>query len=574
VIRTICAASLIAVAAPALGQVTIQQVAPENSVLVIGVDNVGTARRKLEGHPLARWLSSAEGARALREALAGLPRDIRNVFQNGESMVLPTGALGGALFAAMDEERGVPEPALLLLADFGPQAEGLEGALTQAVSKASEQGGIQSAQRVIGGHTVHSVVLPAPQKAVRDPFADDGFEDDFGGLPQPEDFMDSFGTLHFARSESTLLVSSNLMALADALAVGDGQARRVLGGARAFQGLSGQLGGGDAFAVLLTRDLMQLITPLDPLGMSQLYAPMLRQLVGEVQGIGYAVHLGGPTGVERQVSAVFMPAGKSGVTALIDVAVPRHDPPAFVPADALSYTVMGMDFQGVVPFIDRFIASNPMVQMQLAGTWAEQRPNVLAAAGVMGSRLHLVHMLSNGVAGDLPVPEVVVAIDCAKPQEAKAMLAGLAQGFGMIEEGVAGHTMFAPQAVAGFGEMQGVPVIGLNGTHVIVGPRNMVKAVLGGLTGPVLARDPGFRQAMASLPSEPVVAWGYSNMGRMGDLANALTARLGQQLPPGMDQLQKTLSAPGVWFMQSTNEGFVSTMRATAPAEAAAQAGE
>ena len=58
IIRAACAVTVLAT--PALGQVTIEQVAPDNTVFVFGVKNVRQSMEHLQRHPLMAWWNEGQ----------------------------------------------------------------------------------------------------------------------------------------------------------------------------------------------------------------------------------------------------------------------------------------------------------------------------------------------------------------------------------------------------------------------------------------------------------------------------------------------------------------------------------
>ncbi|MHC4991707.1 MAG: hypothetical protein ACYTGC_12080, partial [Planctomycetota bacterium] len=436
-----------------LAQSSIEQVAPENAVFVMGVRDFGASIERIKSHPLFAMLADGDQEAALPKAGDMLPEDIRQFLLEliGEQEVpQPTGAVGMAMYTAIDPDLGVPKPAVMAYADYGDQAEMVLGRLQAGVKRATESGRAQSQQRQVSGFDILSIKLPEPeppQVDPNDPFAgQDPMEMDPIAMMMPDlDEQFRFDSVHFARSAGSMLMSSDLPTLVNGLqAIQGTNERGVTRDNRSFQGIMRQLGDQDAYVAVLTRDLLNLVLSPDMRGMAMMFTPMLRATFGEVQGMGYALQVGDEMELMQQRFSLLMPNGKQGIPALMDRPLDRVDPPAFVGDDAIGLSAMSFEFPMLVPFVDAFMRTNAMLEMQFGEQWAQMREPMQAVLSTLGSQVQMVNTM-----GDDPEnPDVLMVVECTQPDRFRAAFEEMASQMGMEAEDVNGRPLYrsAPAA--------------------------------------------------------------------------------------------------------------------------------
>ncbi|MHC5004716.1 MAG: hypothetical protein ACYTJ0_16505 [Planctomycetota bacterium] len=570
---------------PVLAQSTIEQVAPENAVLVFGVRDATAVMQQLSKHPMFATLAGqGEEPGAAAEGDDGpdwmalfpepLPALMREMRREGGALPQPQGAAGFAMFSAINPEIGMPEPEFLVYADYGDGAARLIERVNALLEKAGEHTQLQFQKRQLDGAEVISVKLPEPAPEPFDPMDDPVM----GGQPMdplammmPDADRFRIDTIHVARSGRSVLMGSDLTSVKRGLAALDGtNDLGVVADNRAFQGVVKQVEGSDAYGVVLTRDLLQLVMGQDAMGMAMLFTPMARSLFGEIQGMGYGLSTGNAADAATQRFTAYMPNGKQGLTAIMDRPLPRAEPPSFVGADAVSFTAMNMDFGRVVPVINGFLTSNPMMQAQFAESWTKMRPQLQQTFGALGSRMFVVQTSPQEVGtGELGT---IVAVECADLAAFRTSFADFASQMGMEPREVAGHTMYvpgqaAPQGGPGMmGGMPGLPVpkmaFGIGDGYVFMGAEPEVVSALtprAAGQGEGLVNSLAYRRSLPMLPDEPVVAWGFTDVAKVAEAAGQMGD--GAPKPPGLaidPQLIGQLVGPSVWYTRSTSDGFVS----------------
>src|SRR5690606_29100381 len=113
-------------AAPALGQMTIERLAPENSVIVVGMPNMQLSRDRFERTPLFDlWMSDemVEMREVDETGLAEMFNEfVDELGVDRNELSIPTGAMGFAMYPVIDEQTGRPKAAMLGFVDYGAKA--------------------------------------------------------------------------------------------------------------------------------------------------------------------------------------------------------------------------------------------------------------------------------------------------------------------------------------------------------------------------------------------------------------------------------------------------------------------
>ena len=170
-----------------------------------------------------------------------------------------------------------------------------------------------------------------------------------------------------------------------------------------------------------------------------------------------------------------------------------------------------------------------------------------------------------------------------EPAGVQASFDEFASRMGLARHDAGGRVLFTPgddpAQPGGPGPMGGMlgmaappMAVGIGEQYVFMGMEQQVRAALGG-AGQAAAGGhdgtPAYRRAMAMLPDEPIVAWGFTDTARLADLAGGMFAA-GQQ-PAGMPvdpQAISRLVGPSVWYIKSTPEGFVNIAHQLPPPQA------
>ncbi len=580
-IRQLLAAATLAIASTAtFGQVGIEQIAPENSVLVLGVRSSQDVLHQLRSHPaVAMWTGQAmngddaAAAGALVDLLpAPLPSMLRQMKQNGQELPRHQGPAGFAMFTALNPEIGMPEPQFLAYADFGDQGGVFMERLSAMLENAAGRTGVMVQRGEIDGAPVISLKLPEPEPEAMD-LNDDPM---MGGAPMdplsmmmPSADRFRFDVIHIARTGPSVVVGSDRASLQRSLSAvtGDGPLG-VVADNRAFQGVRKQIGESDVYGVVVMRDLMGLVLGPEMMGMAMMFQPMMRAVFGEVQALGYGMSIGEAADLATQRFTVYMPNGKQGIAALMDKPLPRMEPPGFVNGDVIGFSAINLDFSRVVPMIQGLLQSNPMMQAQFAEQWAQMRPQLAKTMNALGSRAYVVQTV------DETSPQgmgMLVAVESAAPDQLRASIGEFASKWSMEVREVEGGTMYiaSDQANAAPGNMGG-PMMGMARPDMAfaVGGEFLFMGVPGQVAA-ALRRPPAadgdhqhsstLHRSMTMLPDEPLVAWGFTDPSRLVEIGQAMG---GGRMGPAVDpRMLESLGGLSVWYMTSTPDGFVSVSK-------------
>ena len=340
---TVITTSLVLLASPVLAETPpIEKIAPENSVLIVGARNARQASENFKRTGLWNLIQSekikAATADAMKEFDAGVQDMLKELGVEEDSLVAPTGAIGLALFSVPDPDLGVPRPGLLALADYAADAEKTDTLVKAALERGAKEDKLEFEEKDVGGRTVYVIDL---SKMAPEPAAD---EDDGGmdmpmpGMPDPAEALKGLTKMHYVRDGGTLMLCSDLPALTNVLEIFDNKAQGKFDERDDYQNTISQVGSdSDAYALLLTRDIMDFVGPMGG-PMVMMLRPTLRAAFGEVGGYAMTVRFDSGGAMVNWSVGAFMPNGKQGFTQLIDHPAPRaqhgvEEDPCEDPAD-------------------------------------------------------------------------------------------------------------------------------------------------------------------------------------------------------------------------------------------------
>jgi hypothetical protein len=521
-LAVISIASLAMFAAPVPAETPpIEKIAPENSVLVFGSANATQAFESLKRTPLwAMWQSDkmkTMRADAMKKMDEGLKQMLQDLGVEEDSLKPPTGSVGIALFTVPDPELATPQLSVMALGDWGESADKMDALVKAALDKGVKEDKLEFEEKDVGGHNVYVIDLAKMQ-----PPAGEGDEGDggmgMGGMPMPDlaELLKGMTKMHYVRDGNTLMLCSDMTSLTDALDAVDGKADAGGAGKFAqredFQNTVAQMGKEtDAYGVLLTRDIMDLVGAQNP--MMMMVRPILRSLVGEVGGYGLGVRFDAEGAMSTQTLGVYMPNGKKALTELMDRPTPRGDVPGFVPAETVSYMTANFEFSGLMDVIKGVVAANPMLAMQAGEVMPEIEKNLGPIFAALGSKIHRASVVSGDKSSD------VVALQCRDVQAFENAFGGLAGEGGLEARDFLGQRIYTvdpemmPMLPMGGGAGESVS-IGIGGGNVYLGDTPGVEQALratGQADASGLAKDATFQRAANFLGHDPVVAWGYTD---------------------------------------------------------------
>jgi hypothetical protein len=246
-------------------------------------------------------------------------------------------------------------------------------------------------------------------------------------------------------------------------------------------------------------------------------------------------------------SFVYMPHGKTGLTALLDTERPRRDVPEFVAPSTVSFTSMNFEISGLGQLVNQIMQMiMPMPPQQ--GDEPSPQEMIQQLFSYFGSEMYIAQMVERPLT--TTSMKQLVAIECTSPREFDSFLSEMGAQAGMEGRDFLGHriytmdgsalSMMAPMPGPGMGGGMGMESqsVGIAGRYAFIGPTPAVEQAMrtvGVADNPTLAGEATFQRAVRTLSDDDLVAWGY------GDFISAMEAqtKIAQmQMDEFMEQLR------------------------------------
>ncbi len=537
-----------AVTVGAAAQTTIEQLAPENSIVVVSVTDFQQALTRFKNTGLwALWKSDQVQAmleEPLEEGRDALDEALQDLGLEEDDFAPPQGPVGLAFFPGPARNNGMPaEPGFMLLADYGASAPHMDR-IVNALMRNAEEDGVEFRQRRLLGRTVYTVdlsELELPDDLMD--LDDDDFDPMMGGLPavpDPDEMLQHFQNVHFVRDGRNFMVCSDLDVLGEALMLSDENEISGLSRREDFQAAVGQLGPVDGYAVVLLRGLGAMLPP-DPMVM--MMQGMVQSMLGDIHALSFGVRLDSEDAMIEKTFAVYMPNGKSGLTALMDVETPQGELPPFVFPGTIAYSRMNFRFSEVMGFLRGVAMANPMLGAQINQMLLEYGPTIEQVCSSMGPEVHSVVTMARPMAIDSL--KSLYAIESSRPQQVEAVLAEYAGAMGLHARDLLGQRIYSMDFNP---MMMGMPMampqadgfsIGFGAGYVMAGNTSLVEDALraGARSGmPNLADDPAFQRAARAVTAPRSVAWGVVNVVEYLEYFKNLDTMIQEQVLQQMQQ--------------------------------------
>jgi hypothetical protein len=574
---------------------TIEKLAPENTVFIIGAKGVNASIERMKRTGLWELWENEKMKAMWTELIEAVQEDLAEGFKelgvDKDTLTAPTGAVGLAVFPVPDPDLGITLPGALVLADYGENADKTSQLIAALIEKGETEGDIEVEEKEVLGRTVHVISEIADEDAgdVEVEEDADDMEMDFEFEEGPDPMEQAFKTMHYVREGNLFIASTNLDTLTHALETIDGKGEKDITDRQEYQALLDKIGEHELYAMLLTRDVGLMGAPEQQMNM-QMMVPMIRAAVGHVKGYGLGMRLDGPTAMVEQTLAVYMPDGKAGLTTLIDIPAPRGAVPAFVSPDTVTFLSFNFKFSDLMDTINKIAASNPMLQGLMAEQLAMMDAPVRQVTAALGHQVFIANAVTKPLSEDSS--HGVFAVQCTNPQEFETLLAANVAQMGIEARDFLGQRIYTMPAEAmammpmpGGGGGEAVS-LGIGGGYIVLGGTSAVEGALratsqtGALT---LEADSGFKRAVAAIGGDPVIAWGYSDtinqveaqiyaqrmqLNQMVEDMREFAPEAAQQMQAEYDKIFKFIDdldfdllqkhiGPSVWRVRSIDDGFV-----------------
>jgi len=564
-------AALIASPTAVATDVSIEDVAPESSFLVVGFDNARTSIEHFKSTPIWNMLHDDEMDGDFKDAMARFESMIESVEMEAGldegALQWPDGPAGFAMFMTMNNDWGIETSGLMAYLDYQGETATLQKLIETALDHA-DRNDVAFGEIDLNGRTVYAFVIPEPD----DDAQNDGFaEGDAGLLADPlgmlKPMMLGVERLYLTRVDDALLCSTNLAVLQTSIEAAEGEDVPSIADVDAYKASLAQVGRQDGHCALLLQSFAD-FAQMQPLIM--LFGPMLSEPLralglNDVDAIGMSIDLDAPEAAIVQHVGVLVDGEKRGLVQLFDGESPLSDVPALVTDDAVSISRVNLRFSGVMDVVNDLLKTIPLEFRQEAeGMMLEYGQDVATLLSGLGDEVYTINH------GDGRAK--TVAIKSANSQDVESALSRLAGPLGLQPRDFAGMQIYSAS------EFAFVPMsVAIGGGYVFIGePQRVEDALRSGVTPPLarLGDAPGFRAAASLLGSRPVVAWGYTDTGAMlksmRDAFATQVAAMSMQMDinaqdfdldevaPDPEFITRYIG-PSAWAVRSVDNGFILT---------------
>ena len=593
----IACVGVLVLTAVAHAQLAIEKLAPKDSFVFVGLRDASATIEHAKASSLWGLWQSDEMQQLMKDALEELSTGMQEMFEeldidDGE-LLPPTGAAGFAMFLTMDEDMGVSKPAMFAFADYGENAEKTAEIIAAMINKAREERQAEIDEQELLGKTVYSITFKKDEPEDDDAApAGEGMEEmpfeEFEEAPSPFDFE----TMHYVRSGNVFLVATKLDALSDAMEVVDGGESPGAGEHEEFKTAMAQIGTTEFYSVVLTGGIGRMMQSDPNMMMVNMMLPMLEPVFGRIASASVGVNFGTPGVIMDQKFAVAMPDGKKGLWKLVNDPEPRGKVPSFAAADAISFTRVNIQFSGLMELVRTVVRTNPMLQQEVDPFMVEYGPKLESMFGALGNKLYSVSSLKRPIG--LTSRSSVVAIECKDQAAFENVIQEFAPEMGFEPRDFLGHRIYTGEGPGMM--MEGMPPemddaespkisIGIGGGFVVLGENSAVENILrtvGQAGNGALAEEELFARAVAALPDQPSVAWGYLNvvdqmeytqlaaveqqkqmLAQMREWDPEFAAQMEKDMAEQSEMLQKLSPellrrylGPAAWHVIPTDEGY------------------
>lgn len=582
------ALACLAHAAEAVG---IERLAPKDSWLVLGVDDVAAARERWNRTPVLKWWDSEPVQKLVKEELERSRKQAQERLRKlgvAEDAWSAPRSMGGAMYAARDEKLDSDQANFLLHGEWGEGADGVATVFEAVIAEYEKEKPGRVRQVEIRGRKALAIgVKPEEPKPE---IGKDGRprrpRPRRGGLFEEGGLFQQVATIWYVREGGHFLLGSQESDLAEALGVIEGQSRPCVQDDPDFRASLEQVGRGDGWAVLLTAPMQRVAGATGP--QFAFLQPMLTALFGEVKAYGFSLVSDGPQSQFELVNGILVKGDRTGVLALPDPAVAAAAPPKFVPADSVGYGRMQVQFRDLMKLLETAISNMPEdTAAAFEPTLQQYGPDLRKAFDALGPELHVVsRSVQKADAGERE-DQGVYALTCRDEQAVTGLMNLFLPEAGFKPRDFNGNTIFGS-------EDWGLSM-GFGGGMFYLGADKMVEQCLRGGEGG-LGDTPACKSALAAVGNDPVLGWGFTDLvaaleaQRKDLLASARRAegrmipkdqreiadRVGIDVPEGVvDDLKdiepKSLGegfGPMQWDMRTATGGLLTRLRLLRPVKA------
>lgn len=507
--------------------VTIADIAPKGSALVVGVDDCAAMKTAFDRTGLRAMWDEPSVQKWFRDATKEMTEQINEMLETidakREDLSLPSGPAGMAMWMVEQAEPTDPPFAFIMMGDFGEEADAMHDMLLAGFDEGEEKKRLRVDREEFGDATIFTI----EQLETEDEDVDDAEEDEWAELEGWEEPAEPrFEKMFYARVGTRLLTATNLTDLENAIDRIGGEKLESIREVDAFHAARNQVGAHDGYAVLLTGSVFEMMDreakrAAEEFGMAgPQVMPMLDAFgISAVDAVSMGVKLDADDGM--MVTRYGVLADKmGGILKLFDVPPASFEPPAFVSADAASFTLMQFDLSRLIPTLQEVSRALPAQESQQLGM-------VLGMAGgfigpvldTLGSEIYWAQTYARPFSAESQ--RTVVAIRAKDQAALSQAMAGTAAQLGMTSRDFQGSQIWSMGAGGGMGGMLpiGEGSIGIGGGHMFIGAEGDVENAMrqAGQQGELsLAKDERFQRALGATKGKGF-SFSYMNLPRTLD---------------------------------------------------------
>ncbi len=553
-------AALALVCTPVLAADPLDRLMPPETGLYLSVENAARSLERLKGNPLWK-LQEIPAVRdgLLADLLAQWEKFVAESRKDGldvdEFATMLEGQVAFALvFPSPDSGRKM---GALVFADVGEQTAKLQEMLKKGEAAMAE--GKRRTEVEFRGVTIVNLLAEERGEAREE----EGGGEEPGAITELFEIEDNYS---FFAHEGLFGLASDPELLKQALIRRGEAGGESLASRRDYAAVRAKMGGRpDLVAYCDVKGFFDLLMPEmaaeTPVAIMQ---GILASGLGNLESAGAQLVLG-KNSLEMQMY-LHTPAGKIGFLKLFDNPNAPLDPPAFVPADVVSYTAFAIDipalWQEARRMSDRMQPGmSAMIDAALAS--ASQQLGVDLQKDVMGAigkRLHFYQLAPDaGAPGGIPMPAMVFALDVAERDRLEKALDTLCERIppGSLEVrdylGTELRVLTLPMPMQpAFALLPGQLVCAMRVEDLQVLVAGLGKETKG------LAGSPGYARAMARLPASRTLL-SYSDQARALGEAQDIWSALGafdEKFRPLLKALEASADVAG-GVMVNDEEGIL-----------------
>ena len=481
--------------------ITIADIAPVGTFFIMGADATETMCDRFNGNPLGGlWKTEAVQktlGKAFENARDNMMKELAASGMDLETMSWPAN-LGVAFYSDLDEETGQSKVFMLGYGDWEANAKDADRMMASLLDAWKMDDGIDVDSKEIRGREV-MVLTQVGEPDQGDPADEFGQMDDMMMmLGDPSEMAPDFSTMYMVQDGPRFIMANDLLAVDDALAIFDGDDAKVIASTDDWTKTLKQLDGAEAYAVLLTDPLQDLLAPIF-MGPAGMVKPMIGELFGDIRGYGFGLSMPEDPSTASMVltASILAPDDKSGIMGLLlEQDKVGQAPPKVIGDEAIGYGRMNFNFRGLMPLVSKMSAAMPMGGDEVDGMVDQFGPMVTPALESLGPAIHVLTTASG----------TTVIIPTNDSQKVQPLLAMLGPGMNLQPRDFLGETMWT-------GEGMGACVAG---NWLVIGNDKGTEQVIRGLNAGAVDHPISdlqiFTDSVNRMPGGDAVGWGYVNV--------------------------------------------------------------